>query len=197
MKFGFVAFLGLMALGAFVRGVEPGKVEVGTRLAIELSFDGTPEPVKLKLGLFDKLLPKTTKNFKTLCLGKGKSIKTGKKMSYINSRFHRIIPQFMAQGGDFIRGDGYGGESIYGPSFKDENFSIKHQRGVLSMANHGKDTNGSQFFITFIKTYWLDGHHVVFGRVLDGFEVLDMLESYGSKDGTPKGEIRFVSCEEY
>ena len=110
--------------------------------------------------------------------------KSGKPLSYKGSPFHRVIKDFMAQGGDFTAGNGTGGESIYGMKFPDENFNLKHtSRGDLSMANAGPGTNGSQFFLTFIKTEWLDGAHVVFGRVVDGWQVLDALESVGSKQG--------------
>ena len=123
-------------------------------------------------------------NFKTIAEGNLDSKYSRNKMSYSGTPFHRVITDFMAQGGDFTRGDGTGGESIYGRKFDDENFQLKHSKGYLmSMANSGPDTNGSQFFITFKATPWLDGKHVVFGEVIDGTEVVDALERIGSSDG--------------
>ena len=128
--------------------------------------------------------PKTSENFAALCRcdkGKGQS---GRELCFKGSPFHRIIPGFMAQGGDFTHGSGIGGESIYGAKFPDENFVEKHgDRGTLSMANAGPDTNGSQFFITFGPTPHLDGGHVVFGQVVDGLEMLDKMEAVGSGSG--------------
>ena len=122
--------------------------------------------------------------------------KLGKPLHFKGSTFHRVITEFMAQGGDFTAGNGTGGESIYGEKFKDENFSLKHTgRGDLSMANAGPNTNGSQFFLTFIPCNWLDGKHVVFGKVVDGWPVLDALEAVGSAEtGQTRAPCVIADC---
>ncbi|XP_010274820.1 PREDICTED: peptidyl-prolyl cis-trans isomerase CYP19-3 [Nelumbo nucifera] len=155
---------------------------------------------KMKAGrvvmeLFADVTPKTAENFRCLCTGeKGIGI-SGKPLHYKGSTFHRIIPNFMCQGGDFTRGNGTGGESIYGLKFADENFKMKHTGpGILSMANAGPNTNGSQFFICTEKTPWLDGRHVVFGKVLEGYSVVKAMENVGSESGTTSERVVIEDC---
>ena len=138
-------------------------------------------------------MPKTVYNFVTLCDGSAGVGNSGKPLWFKDSKFHRVIPGFMAQGGDFTSGDGRGGESVYGTKFNDENFTIEHTKPyLLSMANAGPNTNGSQFFITFKETPWLNGRHTVFGEVLEGHDVVDKLEKIGSGSGTPSKVAKIV-----
>jgi peptidylprolyl isomerase len=139
--------------------------------------------------------PKTSENFRALCTGEKGVGKSGKPLHFKNGPFHRIIPGFMAQGGDFTNFNGTGGESIYGTKFEDENFLNKHTQALqLSMANAGKNTNGSQFFITFGPTPHLDGKHVVFGQVTSGAEVVQAMANVGSQSGATKKQVIITDC---
>merc|ERR1719158_1751401 len=139
---------------------------------------GTDKGRKITFQLYDDVVPKTCANFRALCTGVNDN-----NYTYKNSKFHRIIPEFMCQGGDFTRGDGRGGKSIYGEKFADENFQKKHTGpGILSMANAGPNTNGSQFFLCTKQTSHLNGKHCVFGQVIRGYSTVKAIEGYGSRD---------------
>lgn len=164
-------------------------VAANPKVAMDVSIDGAPAGT-IEFELFADVVPKTAENFATLCAGKPDS-----GLAYAGSPFHRIIPGFMIQGGDFTNGDGTGGKSIYGEQFDDENFTLKHTgAGLLSMANAGPDTNGSQFFITVAPTPWLDGKHVVFGKVTGGMDVVMKMEAEGSRSGQTRHPVTLTAC---
>jgi cyclophilin family peptidyl-prolyl cis-trans isomerase len=164
------------------------------RVFFDIEIGGEPAG-RIVIELRADVVPRTVENFRALCTGEKGVGKAGKKLHLKGSAFHRIIPEFMCQGGDFTRGDGTGGDSIYGAKFADEDFSLKHDApGVLSMANAGPNTNGSQFFLCTVPCAWLDGKHVVFGRVTEGMAVVKRMEACGTKGGRTLQRVAIADC---
>ncbi|KAH9059687.1 cyclophilin-like domain-containing protein [Lactarius vividus] len=176
-------------MASFLRSFTTSASAAKTPLAnvfFNIAIDAKPAG-RIVFRLFDDVVPRTAQNFRELATGQH-------GFGYTGSSFHRIIPNFMLQGGDFTRHNGTGGRSIYGEHFADENFKVKHDRpGLLSMANAGPDTNGSQFFITTQVTSWLNDKHVVFGEVVEGMDVVKAVEAVGTESGAPKRQVKITS----
>ncbi|MBN9688539.1 MULTISPECIES: peptidylprolyl isomerase [unclassified Corallococcus] len=166
------------------------------KVYFDMSIGGQPAG-RIVMELFRDIVPKTAENFRALCTGEKGTGRSGKPLHYKGSLFHRVIPDFMCQGGDFTRGNGTGGESVYGEKFEDENFELGHTGpGILSMANAGPNTNCSQFFITTARASWLDGKHVVFGHVVEGMDVVKKIEGVGSQSGATREPVKIEACGE-
>jgi peptidylprolyl isomerase len=164
------------------------------RVFFDIEIDGTPAG-RIIFDLFADITPITSENFRSLCTGEKGLGALGKPLHFKGTPFHRIIPDYTIQGGDVILRDGRSGESIYGPMFDDENFTVPHSAaGLLSMNSGGKNQNTSQFMITLIPAPWLDGKHVVFGQVSEGMEIVKQIEQHGTRSGAPAKDARIVDC---
>nr|BAF81521.1 putative peptidyl-prolyl cis-trans isomerase [Brassica rapa] len=164
--------------------------QVTHRVFLDIDIEGQ-RLGRIVIGLYGNVVPKTVENFRALCTGEKGQASSGKPLHYKGTQFHRIVSGFVVQGGDIIHGDGKGSESTYGGTFPDENFKAKHSHaGVVAMANTGPDSNGSQFFITTIKATWLEGEHVVFGKVIQGMDNVFAIEGgAGTYSGKPRKKV--------
>ena len=166
------------------------------RVFLEISIDGEKQG-RIIIELFADKVPTTCENFRVLCTGEKGVGRSGAKLHYKGCKFHRIIPHFIVQSGDFVKNDGSSNECIYGPKFPDENFVVKHSEpGIVSCANSGRNSNGCQFFITLIKAPWLDGRHVAFGKVVEGMDIVEKIQGCGSSSGSPKQTVEISDCGE-
>jgi peptidylprolyl isomerase len=192
-----VVWSSLFMFGSSAKAGSPtADAKVTHKVYFDIAIDGNPAG-RIVFGLFGDDVPKTAENFRALCTGEKGNLPGGKALHYKASAFHRVIPQFMLQGGDFTAGNGTGGASIYGAKFADENFKYNHDvPGLLSMANAGPNTNGSQFFITTVVTDWLNGRHVVFGKVMEGMELVKQIEGLGTQSGATMKKIVIADCGE-
>jgi len=193
-----VVFSGGKAVGGKVIPLDAAASSENPKVFFEMEVGGE-KAGRIEMELFGKVCPRTVENFRCLCTGEKGTGKSGKELHLKSSLFHRVIPGFMCQGGDFTRGNGTGGESIYGEKFADEfeNGYVKHSvPGLLSMANAGPNTNGSQFFLTTAVTTWLDNKHVVFGRVTAGMDVVKEIEKVGSGGGQTRVKVVVADCGE-
>ncbi|CAJ1930142.1 unnamed protein product [Cylindrotheca closterium] len=208
----FLFWGGLMLFGGLT-GLDGGKHEVYDMVLLDSAshednprvfFDikiGEKTIGRITMELYENVVPQTAENFRALCTGEKGVGESGAKLHYKDSIFHRVIPGFMCQGGDFTNANGTGGESIYGKKFEDEwgeppKFIPHEVPGMLSMANSGKNTNGSQFFLTTAATKWLNCKHVVFGRVIDGMDIVKVIEEVGSKSGATNQRVLIADCGE-